>query len=29
MRFSTDVETSIRSLYSRYGELLDTSLYLY
>ncbi|MBA0812880.1 hypothetical protein Gohar_026808 [Gossypium harknessii] len=29
MRFYTDVETSIGSLYSGYGELLDMPFYLY
>ncbi|MBA0872843.1 hypothetical protein Goshw_021656 [Gossypium schwendimanii] len=29
MRFCTDVENSTGSLYSGYGELLGTPLYLY
>ncbi|MBA0757848.1 hypothetical protein Gotri_020904 [Gossypium trilobum] len=29
IRFYTDVKTSTKSLYSGFGELLDTTLYLY
>ncbi|MBA0669380.1 hypothetical protein Goklo_024299 [Gossypium klotzschianum] len=29
MRFYTDVKNLTKSLYSRFGELLDTTLYLY